>query len=66
MPVLKLYGIAIFAIVVGGPAVLMALLLYYGSRSRREEQRSTRRGFEVKQPAGGESPVLREKENDHG
>jgi hypothetical protein len=27
---------------------------------------SGRKGFEVKQTTGGESPVLREKENDHG
>ena len=29
-------------------------------------QRGQVRGFEVKQPAGGESPALREKDDHHG
>ena len=62
-------GIIALILVVVVPSVLMLLLVYYGEKSRRAERdanRSHGRGFEVKQNTGGESPVLRQKENDHG
>jgi hypothetical protein len=43
--------------------VLRPLLRWDDERRGRKKQQP---GFEVKQNTGGESPVLREKENDHG
>ena len=63
-----LVGIVVLIVVLGGPVVLMVLLVYHGEKSRRAERdasRFCRRGFEVKQDTGT-TPVLREKENDHG
>ena len=62
-------GIVALILVVVVPSVLMVLIVYYGEKSRRAERdanRFRRRGFEVKQNMGGESPVLGQKENDHG
>ena len=62
-------GIIALILVVVVPSVLMLLLVYYGEKSRRAERDANRfhgRGFEVKQNMGGESPVPRQKENDHG
>ena len=39
-------------------------VIVYASQAGKHGQEQ--RGFEVKQNTGGESPVLREKENDHG
>ena len=64
-----IFGIIVLILVVIAPGVLLVLLAYFGEKSRRAERdadRFYRRGFEVKQTAGGESPVLREKEYDHG
>ena len=52
--ILLLSGVALFLLVVG-------LLVWQATQARRKESP----GFEVK-PTTGETPVLREKENDHG
>lgn len=59
-----IFGIVVFVLVLGLPAVLMILLIYFGEKSRRAERTSSRfhgRGFEVKQ-AAGETAALKEKE----
>ena len=53
------------ALVVGFVIVVVTSVNVYARRAT-EERRDVRRGFEVKQPAGGESPALREKDDHHG
>jgi hypothetical protein len=52
-----------------GSALLIAQLLgviWLARKGIQNRQRRRQRGFEVKQPTGGESPVVREKESGHG
>ena len=61
-------AIAVFALLVLALAMWMLLKLaawLYELHLKELRHREMRRGFEVKQTTG-ETPVLREKENDHG
>ena len=60
-----------YVIEYGSIAAMFALVLWLAYTIHKKLERDlkgphSRRGFEVKQPAGGESPVLREKETNHG
>lgn len=55
----------VLALAAGFVIVIVTSVNVYAKRATQERQ-DPRRGFEVKQPAGGESPVLREKDDHHG
>ena len=65
---ITLFSIIAILMVLGVPVVLFGLLLYFGSKSGREEQEKRQRrqrGFDVIM-TGDEPAKEKERDNDHG